>query len=258
MLSLAGCLRLPLIILAVSAAANPAFDVASIKSSVTSNYWYSVSSMKNAHGRLVATNITLRQLLTLSYGVSPFAITSGPKWIDSDRFDVDAKGDPSAPDKDLVLMLQTLLAERFGLRVHTETRPAALLALVVAHNAPKLKPSSSDCAGNGSTNPGCRGLQFAGDGLTAEHVTMTALARALEGILGSHVLDETGLKEAYDFKLQFVDRAETEPANAPAGRVSPVAGIFQALQQQLGLKLEARKVPMEMLVIDAVDKPSSN
>jgi uncharacterized protein (TIGR03435 family) len=72
------------------------------------------------------------------------------------------------------------------------------------------------------------------------------------------VLDETGVKEAYNFKFQFVDRAETEPANASVGRVSLVAGIFQALQQQLGLKLEARKIPMEMLVIDAVERPSGH
>jgi uncharacterized protein (TIGR03435 family) len=94
-------------------------------------------------------------------------------------------------------------------------------------------------------------VQFGGDGFIAEHVTMTALARALAGTIGSQVLDETGLKDAYDFKLQFIDRSETVPG-------SGVAAIFPALQQQLGLKLDARKVPMKMLVIDGAEKPGGN
>lgn len=227
---------------------SPAFDVASVKPSVSTNYWYTVSPMKNAHGRLVATNITLKQLLEVSYGVPSLTIIGGPKWVDSDRFDVDAKGDLTASDNDLAPMLQSLLIDRFHLRVHTETKQTSVLALVVAHDPPKLEPSRSDCGPNGKA---CKGVQYAGDGLTAEHVTMTALARALAGIIGSQVLDETGLKDAYDFKLQFVDRAEAAPGSA-------VAGIFSALQQQLGLKLEARKVPMKMLVIDGAEKPGGN
>ena len=88
-------------------------------------------------------------------------------------------------------------------------------------------------------------------GIYATLLSVVALAAALAGIIGSQVLDETGLKGAYDFKLQFVDRAETAPGSA-------VAGIFPAIQQQLGLKLDARKVPMKMLVIDGVEKPGGN
>jgi len=250
-----GNMSIPLLMFSAVALAQPsapAFDVASIKPSVSANYWYTVAPIRNAHGHFTATNITLKQLVTLAYQVDSARISGGPQWAGTDRFNVEAKGDPGASTADLLAMLKSLLADRFRLRVHRETKETSILALVLARNGPKFQPSSSDdCSADPRPRPGCSGIQFGGQGLTAEHVPMAAFTRAIAGILGGVVTDETGLKGDYDFKLQFVDAAEKH-------ETSIYPAIYSALPQQLGLKLESRKTDLEILVVDAVDRPSAN
>jgi uncharacterized protein (TIGR03435 family) len=232
---------------------RPAFDVVSIKPSQSTEYWTTVAPMKN--GRLSARNITVKYLLSMAYKIDPSRISGGPKWLDTDHFDVEAKCDVPPPDKDLLLMLQSLLADRFQLKLHNETKVASGYALVIARSGPKLRPAEHrDCPADGKPAAGCTGVRFAGRGLTAEYASMPGFVRALAGMLGSSVVDETGLSGAYDFKLEWI-RDAAEAGGAPA---TSLDWIFSALPQQLGLRLEARKTPTEMLIIDGIEKPTAN
>ena len=239
-------------------APTPAFDVTSVKPSQSTEYWATVAPIKN--GRLSARNVTVKQLLSMAYKVDAARFSGGPRWLDSDRFDVDAKSDPPPPEKDLPLMLQSLLADRFHLKLHNESNLASGYALMVARSGAKLRPvEQRDCPADGKPAPRCTGVRFAGRGLTAEYVSMSRFAPFLAGMLGTSVLDETGLKGAYDFKLEWIrDAAETagEPAAARTG--TAIDWVFSALPQQLGLRLESRKAATEMLVIDSIEKPAAN
>lgn len=151
------------------------------------------------------------------------------------------------PDNDLPLMLQSLPENQFRLKAHRERKESRAYALVVARNGPKFQPSGDhECLANQKTVPGCGGLRFSGLGLTAEAVSMPALVRALAGIVGISVLDETGLKKVYDFKLEFMDNNDGTGLST---------NLLAALQPQLGLRLEAKKSVIPVLVIDRTEKP---
>jgi uncharacterized protein (TIGR03435 family) len=238
---------------AQAAAPRPAFDVASVKPTTSTEYWTTVAPLKN--GRLSARNITVKYLIGMAYKIDASRISGGPKWLDSDRFDIEAKCDAPPPDKDLPLMLQSLLADRFQLRLHNETKVASGYALAIARNGPKIQPAEHrECPADGKVAAGCSGVRFAGSGLTAEYVSMPGFVRFLAGMLGASVIDETGLSGAFDFKLEWI-RDAAEGGGAPA---TSLDWIFSALPQQLGLRLEARKAPAEMLVIDGAEKPAAN
>jgi uncharacterized protein (TIGR03435 family) len=237
------------------------FDVASIKASRSTASWYTVSPVKN--GQFTARNITAKQLVAMAYQIDEFRVSGGAKWLDSDRFDVDAKVEAPVPSNDLHVPLQSLLASRFQLKVHRDTRELSVLALVVAGKDPKFPPAGHrDCSTDAKPRTGCSGIRFAGRGLTAEYVSMPGLVRALTGIVGTPVLDETGLQGAYDFRLDFVDTPEASvpDAGTPPARQTNLNTdwVFAALPQQLGLKLVPRKAQLETLVIDWIEKPSAN
>jgi uncharacterized protein (TIGR03435 family) len=144
-------------------------------------------------------------------------------------------------------MTRTLLTERFKLTMHRETREVPVYALVIAKNGPKLKKAATD---------GDDGLSVNAHGYVAKQTSVELLARQLQAQVGRIVLDRTGLAGAYDFKLEFTPQR----ALGNAGDGSEPAGptIFTALQEQLGLKLESSKAPVEIVVIDHVEKPSEN
>ncbi len=243
-------------------AAKPGFDVVSIKPNQSMAHWSSVAPVKN--GRFSARNITARQILSEAYHIDGFLINGAPKWLAMEHFDIEARTEMPPPDKDFPLLLQSLLEDRFQLKAHRDKKESAVFALVVGRNGPKFSTAEHrDCLPGAKPTPGCLGMRFAGRGFTAEYTTMPSLARALSQMMEAPVLDETGLKEAYDFKLEWIPEAP-ETAAAPEG--IPVAGqagiaidwIFAALSQQLGLKLERRKAPVDVLVIDHIEKPSAN
>lgn len=133
-------------------APTPAFDVTSVKPSQSTEYWATVAPIKN--GRLSARNVTVKQLLSMAYKVDAARFSGGPRWLDSDRFDVDAKSDPPPPEKDLPLMLQSLLADRFHLKLHNESNLASGYALMVARSGAKLRPvEQRDCPADGKPAP---------------------------------------------------------------------------------------------------------
>lgn len=209
----------------------PRFEVASIKPT-SADQINGISGITTGHGRIMANNVTLKRCILAAYGLGPSQITGEPAWLDSDRFEISAKVEqPVDDDAALMKMLRTLLAERFNLSVHRETRTVRALVLEVAKNGPKLEKAEGEAA---TTNNG-RGL------IVATVITMNRFAEVLSRQMELPVVDSTGLQGAFNLKLQWA------PENA---KTDDGPSIFTALQQQLGLRLESRKVPIELLVID--------
>jgi uncharacterized protein (TIGR03435 family) len=235
-------------------------------------------------GRLTATNMPVRPMITFAYGLAQYQLVGGPSWITSDAFDIVAKmeGDPapsppgSGPDP-IQLAMRGLLADRFRLKAHRETREMDIYALVMAKTGgapgPNLKPSAADCAAQaaaarrGGPPPGPPGPPvpgspfcgiFGGPGrLRFGGLPATAFAQAFSGQSGRMVIDRTGLTGSWDFELTFAVEGRGGPGGGPdAPAADPNApSFFTAVQEQLGLKLESTKGPVEVLVIDAIEKP---
>jgi uncharacterized protein (TIGR03435 family) len=234
------------------------FDVASIhiNNTETDGHHHIISDPAESHFRTV--NLALRDLIQFAYGLPDSQILGGPAWLGSVMFDIDAKSDPVA-DAELhalpteqarhekQLMVQALLADRFELKVHQETRQLPVYALVVTKDGSKLIPSKVD----GTTiDTGRARLHIAGS-----DDTIGILARELAQLLGRPVLNQTGLAGRYDLSLRWAP--DDAVASGPSTPDLP-PDIFTAIQEQLGLKLESIKGPVPVLVIDSVEKPSPN
>jgi uncharacterized protein (TIGR03435 family) len=192
-------------------------------------------------------------MVAMANHVRPDAVTGGPAWIDSDRFDIVAKAGQTTPPDDLRQMLQTLLAERFKLVVHQEPKMMPAYALVVGKSGPKLQASETGLLTDQRCVPGegAVGQKH----IACRHITMAVLAGQLQEQSARDidvvVVDQTGLSGAFDFKLDWTPAARTAAASTdpPAGPT-----IFEAVQEQLGLKLESRKLPLPVIVIDRVER----
>lgn len=261
------------------------YDVASIKPSKPGIMGYSrVDSWPNS---FTTENIPLKSVITSAYGIHFNQLSGAPPWLDS-RYDIYAKMDPSIADalrkmnRNQVrlarqVMLQRLLAGRFALKIHRETKDVPMYALEIAKNGPRLTPTAfpqSPPSGatekpqpkNGLSDPGT--LVTPGS-LVMNGTSMAGLAAQLSGPLGRQVVDKTGLTGQYDLTLQWTPDVSTpmpesgaiaNPAAATAATPPPNSGpsIFNALREQLGLKLESIKGPVQIIVIDHVEKPSEN
>jgi uncharacterized protein (TIGR03435 family) len=235
---------------AQTARAPQAFEVASIKpnrSGAESN----VNSLPN--GRLSVTNESVRDLIRLAFGVKDYQIARAPRWIDAERYDIEAKTDrPTGRDlEELQALLRQLLADRFQLAAHRETKEGPVYLLVVAKSGPKMTRNDGKGA---STRSACGHL--AGKRLTMDTVA-TVLSRHFE----RDVINRTGLEGKYDFELNWTPDAGPCPASedaAGAGETGSRPSIFTAIEEQLGLKLEPSKQPVGILVIDHVERPSEN
>jgi uncharacterized protein (TIGR03435 family) len=236
-------------------------------------------------GRLQATNMPLRALITFAYQLQPFQLVEDPGWIRNETFDIVAKmeGDPppvmpgSGPDPHMVAM-RTLLAERFKLAVHRETRQMDIYELVLARPdgklGPALKPTTQDCAAMmaaarggpppgpapGPNSPVVCGIRGLPGRLVAGAMPMALLASNLSGQVQRIVVDRTGLSGGWDFEITF---APERPLNPPPGVEFPAAdpnapSLFTAMQEQLGLKLQSTKGPVEVLVVERVEQPISD
>jgi uncharacterized protein (TIGR03435 family) len=233
---------------------KPAFDVVSVKPNHSGAYWFTVNSMKDKVGRFAATNISLKGLVTLAYEQDEARILGGPAWLESERYDMEAKVEGQPSGQELLLMLQSLLADRFQLKIHREDREAAQYSLVSERNGPKFGPQfarveNRHCEPDAAPASGCRGLRFSPGSITAENVPVSELARALTAVAGNIVVDRTGLDGRYDFKVEWTRSKDVD---------SVADSVRAALRDQLGLRLEPRKGPVEMLVIDGAQKPAEN
>jgi uncharacterized protein (TIGR03435 family) len=206
-----------------------------------------------ARGRFEASHATVKAMVAYAYEVRDFYVSGGPGWTGTDRFEIEAKTEENATPEQMRLMLRTLLQERFKLVLHRETKDATVYQLVAAKGAPKLEEGA-----------GAGFIKFEGRGQVDGHgVTMSGLASYLQTLIGQAVVDKTGLTATYNFKLTWMpDETQGGRPGAGAGAADAVneggPSIFTALQEQLGLKLEASKGPVETLVIDHAERPSEN
>jgi len=230
---------------------QPAFDVASVKPSHYQGGPLRVTGRVDADG-INFSNMMLRLVIQRAYGVKPYQVI-GPDWINTERYSIVAKASGPAPQEKILEMLQTLLVERFQLAFHRETKEMPVYALVVAKGGLKIKEATSEGAAQVD----------GGDGgeLVFDHVPMGILAGVIRQSVDRPVLDDTGLKGSYSFKLAWSEDKRIGPGAATRTEASDPAeapSIFTALQETLGLKLESRKAPIEVLVIDRIERPSKN
>jgi uncharacterized protein (TIGR03435 family) len=232
---------------AMAADAHPVFEVAAIKLSDPNES----TNGFHAEGRhIFIMNQTLMKMVTFAYGVQQSQVTGAPEWAGTVRYDVDGVPDiEGAPNiNQLREMIQKLLSDRFGLALHRETRELPVYAISVAKGGAKLT-SAADPDGNSGES----GMQH-GTELTMRFTnsSIADLALNLQLVVDRPIVDRTGLSGKYDFKLRYtVDETRSTDPNAPPG-------LFTAIQEQLGLKLDGVRAPTQVVVIDAVDRPSAN
>ena len=270
---------------------SPVFEVASVKPNKSGEGFIRFGLQPG--GRFTAQNVPARELIRFAYNVQPFQIEGGPNWLNSDRFDVTAKAEgelqqvgpgQSGP---VQAMMQNLLADRFKLKVHRENKEMPIYALVLARSDGRLgkqiEPSTVDCtaqrgrgAGPGAGRGGPGGPppappqpgerpqcgMFMGIGsVGAGDVPIQQLAQLLSGRVQRIVVDKTGLTGRYSFNMEFTPDQMPPPGATPPGVQLPAINpdgpsIFTALQEQLGLKLESTRGPVETLVIDSIEQPT--
>jgi uncharacterized protein (TIGR03435 family) len=241
----------------MAADADPSFDVATIKPSNPDQ----PGKAFLVRGRQFSTvNTTLSDLITFAYGLHPKQLEGGPDWLNKDKFDLLAKpdGEGQPNDKQWKIMIQKLLADRFQLKFHNDKEDLSVYAIVVAKDGPKLNKSGGD-------PNGLPGLFFRGLGdLPARNATMADFAGLLQSaVLDKPVVDQTGLQGRFDFTLkwtpdefQFAGIGVKPPPPADTADAPP--DLFTAMQQQLGLKLDSTKAPVNVLVIDQAAQPTPN
>jgi uncharacterized protein (TIGR03435 family) len=236
-------------------------------------------------GRLTATNMPLRALITFAYQLQPFQLVGDPSWIRNENFDIVAKmeGDPAPvpPGQGadpLMLAMRTMLADRFKLVVHRETREMDIYALVVARPdgtlGPKLQKTTTDCealmaarrggpppVAPGPDAPFLCGMRGTFGKLVANSMPMSVFANTLSQRMQRVVVDRTGLPGAWDFELSFAQETPGGPL-PPGVELPPVdpnaPSLVTAIQEQLGLRLQSTKGPVEVLVVDGIERPTSD
>jgi uncharacterized protein (TIGR03435 family) len=219
---------------------RPAYEAASVKINTSGS---GHSSSDGSKGQVVMTNQTLKRLIERAYNVKPLQVT-GPGWMEDVPFDIAAKYPPDTRNEDRLVMLRTLLEDRFKLAVHRESKDMPGYALVVAKSGFKLKPVEPS-GGSDTSSDGGRVRT-----LTAKKTSMAQLADLVARNLGDFVVDKTGLGGVYDFELRWAN----DDQNPDATDIDGVPSLFSALQEALGLRLQAQKVPVEIVVVDHVER----
>ena len=244
-------------VFAQSSAKRPSFEVASIKEN-NSGARNSGTSSRDG-GLFIGTNVTVKQLIMQSYRLQDFQVIGGPDWINTAHYDIQARAEEGAVPKPtgppdftkidpLSLMVQSLLDDRFQLKVRHETREMSAYILSVSKEGSKLKQPAGQ-TGSMRTNSSNGKINVIGTG-----APVLALVQMIGGQLRRPVIDKTNLTGLFDFELNF--ELNWFNPNAPTDEVGP--SVFTALQEQVGLKLESSKAPVEVLVIESVQKPSEN
>jgi uncharacterized protein (TIGR03435 family) len=228
------------------------FEVASLKPASPGEQGESIRPAQGGK-RYTGVNRTLRQFLLTAYGIRPDQISGGPAWIDTPGFDLNAEAESPSNIEELHMMLRNLITERFKLQLHTEKKERAVYALVPGKNGVKMQPDPANNAGDR------RIVQGMGK-VSAKFASMEYFAFALSLILDRPVIDRTGLTGEYDFELSWTPDPLSEPGRI-SGRTSSGSDappIFEALEQQLGLKLVSQRAVVETLVIDHAERPVEN
>jgi|KBSMisStaDraftv2_1062788.scaffolds.fasta_scaffold02451_5 uncharacterized protein (TIGR03435 family) len=240
---MAAAWRLSLLFAVVLGLGQASFDVASIKPAVPDTYGSSGEDGRN--GLLKVYNVSLRRCIKYAYKIPETQVIGGPKWADDRRYDITARADRPATEPELLKMLQPLLADRFKLVLHRESRTIPGYVLIAVNGGIKAQASSSVTSG---ANGGRGRIDTVG-------TTVSEMVIRLSELLQRPVVDRTGDTRRFDFHLRWT------PDAAPSG-VEPAAtegpSLSTALEEQLGLKLVSQRVPADVLVIDHADLPSEN
>ena len=271
-------------------AQEPSFEVASVKPNKSGSM--NIGIRFPGVGQFNVINMPLREMIRFAYQVQPLQIEGGPDWINADRFDIIAKAERPPKMSEVYAMLRTLLTDRFALRTHSESREMPIYALVLARSngrlGDRLQSSTSECrpisipSGMAMTKPpppppspvgqsvvpendvdeyaGIRcGALFGPGFLTLRQFTMARFARDLSMVARRIVVDRTGLTGAYDIDVEFAPEFRpAPPPGAPdiAVPASDGPSLFTAIQEQLGLKLESARGPVDVLVVDHAERPT--
>ena len=261
----------PLRVQPQSAATNtPAFEIASVKPTKTAGI---ALFQILPGGRFRATNFSLQGLITRAWRIQQDQVQGGPNWIRSKGYDIEAKAEGDPPADQLWLMVRTLLIDRFKLSIRTETRELPVYELVMARkdgksgpalrqfsdaNCRRVAPTGGPIAPFDVDHPTCGALYSPIGHWIGRDTTIESLTSALTRVMGRPVLDRTGLTGRFDLDLQWTDLAQLLQ---PENNASPPAdgpSFPTALQEQLGLKLESTKGPVDVLVIDHVEHPTED
>jgi bla regulator protein blaR1 len=260
---------------------RPQFEVASIKPAAPDQHGTFIHASPG--GRLDIDNMALKELIVLAWRVQPFQLSGGPSWIESAHYDISAKSEGNPKQDENFLMVQSLLADRFQLKIHHETKELPVYALVLANKDGKLGPQLTEskegsCTEFDPSKPpplpepgkppalGCGGMWMGPDRINAVGIPISQLSPVLSRMLGRTVIDKTGLTGKFNIKAQWTPDqnqlqalADGDRPGEPVPQFDPNGpSIFTAIQEQLGLKLESQKGPVDILVIDHVEKPSEN
>src|SRR5688572_1298678 len=250
----------PLLASSIGAQMPASFEVASIKRNLSTDA--GGGSLILPEGKFTASNVPLVLLLDVAYGIPPERVVGGPSWTRTDRYNVDARVGGKLDPDDLPRFMQNLLRDRFKLKARVEKRDTDVYALVVARSSgglgPAVRPATFDCTNMETAKkglatvsadgiPGCGERRSAGRFLTGG-ITLDSLVDVLTRASGRPVINRTNIDGRFDLRLEWA----AEPRSPD--RVS----IFTALQEQLGLRLESQRMPMDTLVIDDVQRPTEN
>jgi uncharacterized protein (TIGR03435 family) len=237
--------------------ASPHFEVASVKPSSPGGRG-GRSGPTPGGQRYLATNTPLKILITEAYQVKLDQVVGGPDWIDRDRYDVNAKAERTSTTQELRSMLQELLAGRFKLQFHRETKSLSAYIMIVDKSGVKLRSSdAANAAFSFEQSPG----QPHQVKMRGTSVPMDYLAWRLGRVLDLPVIDRTNLKGEFDFDLAFMEEVPPDVAERALMNGRPIdshPSLFEALRKQLGLRLESRREPIEVIVIDYAEKPDEN
>jgi uncharacterized protein (TIGR03435 family) len=248
----------------LAARQSPAFEVVSIKPNVSASF--PVGPAARPGGVFVSNNVSLASIIRFAYNLPDYRLAGGPQWMRSEQFDVDARAARDASSEELRQMVQTLLRDRFRLIVRWERRDMPMYALLLERSdkrlGPGLRPASADCVlPGGRIRSALEERKTANGGVSSRRTcaSMSALVSTLSNALQGPVDDRTALAGLWDYELSFTGQpwrnvdpavAARDPNDAPA--------LFTAVQEQLGLKLESSRGPVEVLVIDSAERPAPN
>jgi uncharacterized protein (TIGR03435 family) len=198
--------------------------------------------------------LALKDWIKIAWAVTDFEMTGAPQWTSSENFDIDAKAEhPVRSVDEGFQMLRSLLEDRFSLKVHREMKEMPMYSLVVGKNGPKMKLSVDQTG----TTGGVKEVRFGR--IAGAAVPASMIAGMLTGLSGRRVLNKTGLSGRYDVDLRYTPDSGQPLGAAPEPTDSPdEESLFGALQSQLGLKLESTRGPIEILVVDHIERPSAN
>jgi uncharacterized protein (TIGR03435 family) len=246
---------------------HPAFDVAAVKreAGIVSGMTFAA----RPGGTLTVVNNELTNVIDNAYGIRRYQLVGGPDWINSDRYNIRAKASGDAGRGELMLMLRSLLEDRFKLRVHRETRALPIYVMTTAKGGLKVPPArDGSCVAFDPRNPprlspgqprppSCGNNHITQNTWNATSIEMTDAAAALVGVLGRNVVDKTGVSGKFDIHLEWTP--DQAPARADSvGPEASAVSLFTVLEEQLGLKVESSRGLVDVLVIDHVERPTDD